>query len=200
MVGDATAFHRGARRLPCRDSPPGHARYQVRTLGTLSPPRPTSVVWDPLPPPESGGEHETRKPELGIRAWVRWIPMIESCSVRARRSDRVVDRARSCSSTEAPRGRRLRARGRVGPLVLVRRSRRVSRGVVGATMRRASAPATPRLVGRGCRWGDRTAPSSVYMARTANPRQPAIGIQTPPIVVISVHELRVLTGSAEDPS
>jgi len=28
----------------------------------------------------------------------------------------------------------------------------------------------------------------------------AIGIQTPPIVVISVHELRVLTGSAEDPS
>jgi len=78
---------------------------------------------------------------------------IESCSVRAKRSDRVVDRARSCSSTEAPRGRRFRVRGRVGPLVLVRSSRRVSRGVVGATMRRASAPATPRLVGRGCDGG-----------------------------------------------
>jgi hypothetical protein len=62
--------------------------------------------------------------------------------------------------------------GRTEPLMLVRSSRRVSRGVVGATMRRASAPATPRLVGRGCRWGDRTAPSTVYVARTANPRQP----------------------------
>jgi hypothetical protein len=28
----------------------------------------------------------------------------------------------------------------------------------------------------------------------------AFGIETPPIVVISVHELRVLTRSAEDPS
>jgi hypothetical protein len=32
------------------------------------------------------------------------------------------------------------------------------------------------------------------------PAAAAIGIETPPIVVISVHELRVLTGSAEDPS
>jgi hypothetical protein len=32
------------------------------------------------------------------------------------------------------------------------------------------------------------------------PAAAAIGIETPPIVVISVHELRVLTGSAEDSS
>jgi hypothetical protein len=32
------------------------------------------------------------------------------------------------------------------------------------------------------------------------PAAAAIGIETPPIVVISVHELRVLTVSAEDPS
>lgn len=32
------------------------------------------------------------------------------------------------------------------------------------------------------------------------PAAAAIGIETPPIVVISVHELRVLTGSAESPS
>jgi hypothetical protein len=28
----------------------------------------------------------------------------------------------------------------------------------------------------------------------------AIGVETPPIVVVSVHELRVFTGAAEDPS
>src|SRR4029450_10211998 len=99
----ATAFCRGARRLACRDWPPRHPWYHVRTLGTLSPPRPASIVSNP------------------------------------------------------PR-----------PLL----AEKEGRGVVGATMRRASAPATPRLVGRGCRWGDRTAPSSIYGARTANPRQP----------------------------
>ena len=48
--------------------------------------------------------------------------------------------------------------------------------------------------------GDRTAPSSGLCGTGCETATAAVGVETPPIVVVSVHELRVFTGAAEDPS
>jgi hypothetical protein len=76
---------------------------------------------------------------------------------------------------------------------------RGGRGGVGAACAKLPLLQPPGVSAR-CRWGDRTAPSTALRDTGRETTAAALGVETPPLVVVSMHELRVFTGSAEDPS
>ena len=67
-------------------------------------------------------------------------------------------------------------------------------------MRTGSDPTTHRCAGSGCdRGGIDPRRCPVLGDVRSEPGTPALGVQTRSIVAVSMHELRVFTGSAEDP-